>query len=384
MRIGIITFWQSNDNYGQILQCKALQQCLLELGHSPYLIKYDFENRRQKLSFKKLVKKILKFILIFPIIISHNRETKFSKRKQEQGSLNEKRKFIDFKNKYILSSHCVYHSLKELKQNPPLADAYITGSDQVWAQLLDNNENKVFFLDFGNRNTKRISYAPSFALEEYPRDLLGKLKNQLSIFDFISIREETGRRILGSIGVEADLVLDPTLLLTINSYQPLLKQQKFNNYIYIYSLNIQSPDEICFSQLLESISDKKIVVTTASGICQASEIFDNVLYDYSTIEDWLTNIRYADLFVTSSFHGIVFAIILHTNFVFVPLKGHWAKMNNRVLDLLNSIGLSDRCLFAKNDYKTIISQSINWRDVDCKLDHLRKKSVLFLNKALQQ
>ena len=40
MKIGIITFWQSNDNYGQVLQCFALQQQLIKLGHKPFLIKY--------------------------------------------------------------------------------------------------------------------------------------------------------------------------------------------------------------------------------------------------------------------------------------------------------------------------------------------------------
>ena len=40
MKIGIITFWQSNDNYGQALQCFALQKQLISMGHTPFLIKY--------------------------------------------------------------------------------------------------------------------------------------------------------------------------------------------------------------------------------------------------------------------------------------------------------------------------------------------------------
>ena len=40
MRVGIVTYWSSSDNYGQQLQCFALQKYLRSLGHDAYLIKY--------------------------------------------------------------------------------------------------------------------------------------------------------------------------------------------------------------------------------------------------------------------------------------------------------------------------------------------------------
>ena len=44
MRIGIVTFWQSGDNYGQQLQCWALQRYLKGIGHEPFLIRYLYKN----------------------------------------------------------------------------------------------------------------------------------------------------------------------------------------------------------------------------------------------------------------------------------------------------------------------------------------------------
>lgn len=41
MKIGIITIWQSNNNYGQLLQLWALQHYLKMQGHNPFLIRYD-------------------------------------------------------------------------------------------------------------------------------------------------------------------------------------------------------------------------------------------------------------------------------------------------------------------------------------------------------
>ena len=41
MKIGIMTFWWSEDNYGQLLQCYALQKYLHEIGHDAFLIRYN-------------------------------------------------------------------------------------------------------------------------------------------------------------------------------------------------------------------------------------------------------------------------------------------------------------------------------------------------------
>ena len=40
-KIGIMTIWWSKDNYGQFLQMFALQKALEQLGHSPFLIRYN-------------------------------------------------------------------------------------------------------------------------------------------------------------------------------------------------------------------------------------------------------------------------------------------------------------------------------------------------------
>ena len=44
MRIGIMTYWWSNDNYGQLLQCYALQKYLRNMGYDAFLIRYNHEN----------------------------------------------------------------------------------------------------------------------------------------------------------------------------------------------------------------------------------------------------------------------------------------------------------------------------------------------------
>ena len=63
MKIGIVTFWQTRDNYGQMLQCLALQYKLKGMGHDPYLIRYAHSEYQYSLRAKIVyaIKKILKF-----------------------------------------------------------------------------------------------------------------------------------------------------------------------------------------------------------------------------------------------------------------------------------------------------------------------------------
>lgn len=385
MRIGIITYWQSNDNYGQLLQCWALQQYLKRQGHEPFLIRYDMLNR--VLPHQKR-KKVLKVMLVYPVI----RYLLNRKKKRIQAQLwaeiskkNILRKFDEFRDNMVEQSPLLYSSLSELQSNPPQADVYITGSDQVWSQLLDIKENEVFFLNFGTAQTKRISYAASFGMEEYPKHLREVLSRNLQRFDKISVREKTGMKICADIGVSTQLVVDPTLLLPAADYRELSLKSKYSDYVYIYSLNISSSDEIYFEKIKEmaTAQDCKIVVTPATGCTIGAELFDEVTYDYATIPSWLSNIDNAKLVVTTSFHGIVFCILMHTPFVYIPLKGELSKMNNRAENLLSVVGLESRSAKSESGFEAVaLNRDIDWNVVDERIHQLRKDSYEFLRTSI--
>lgn len=388
MKIGIITFWESNDNYGQLLQCWALQQQLIKMGHEPFLIRYSMRNRIQLK--KPIGIRLLKAILVYPLlkkvfVILHKRRERKVRKNMEQK--NRMRDFDAFRRRYITCGTIIYNSLADLQQNPPEADCYITGSDQVWAQLLDNAENEVFFLNFGKTSVRRIAYAPSFSMVDYPNRLLTPLKNNLQRFDYLSVREMDGVKICRNAGRKVTKVVDPTLLLSRQEYLPLLLEQHHKTpYVYVYSLNISSPLEIRWEELsqLAKYQGKDMIVTTASGYIAGRELFEHVNYAYATIPQWLTYIRYADIVVTSSFHGIVFCILLETPFVYVPLKGKYASGNNRIFDLLEDVGLEKRILTDEVSYPDIFSFPINWETVEYRLCQLREDSIYFLQDALHE
>ena len=377
MKIGVITFWQSLDNYGQQLQCWALQQYLQKEGHDVFLIRYDFANRIIGKGIKNELKKNL---------IYHFLKITFLKLKDLFNKQKKKRGFPHFRRENIVVSKEIYKTFDELKNNPPLCDAYIVGSDQVWSQLLSIEENEVFYLNFGKKETKRISYAPSFALREYPIHLLPKLKEMLLNFNAISVRDDSSVKICESIGIEALKVVDPTFLLSGIDYNDLLKKETLyhkKRYAFIYSINIESPYELHFDELQNFCEHTGIecIATASSGYVPAKE-FLPVKYVYPTVDEWIILIKNASFVVTPSFHGIVFCLIMHTPFIYIPLKGRFSNGNDRVLSLLNDLSLGSCVWQEDQSYENMLSLQINWKTVDDKLRKMKEYSINFLKKSL--
>ena len=386
MKIGIITFWESSDNYGQVLQAYALQRVLKDMGHDPYQIRYSLKASSCSVNKQSIIKKIIKALLVYPVI--NKIRQKWINRYEDECKLlieqkNEVRQFRRFRNDNIKQSEIVYNSIDEIRSNPPQADCYLTGSDQVWTMLLGNEGNKAYFLDFGDRNIKRVSYAASFGRSQYPKELIPELKLQLQHFDSISVREKEGIDICKCVGMEAMHVLDPTLLLKKQDYLALGESIQKPG-IFIYSINIKESKELYWNQVKNYGHSKglSITVTTSSGNFSGREIFGDVDYLYATIPEWINCIKNANIVVTTSFHGVVFCLLMHTNFVYVPLAKEGSRGNGRVESLLSSLEIKDKICYKENDFYKTANNAIDWVLVDENLEKLRKHSIAFLYNSL--
>ena len=381
MKIGIITFWQSNDNYGQVLQCFALQQQLIKLRHKPFLIKYV---PLQKTVQTSIAEKLWKLIQIYPIFLKLR---KMQKAKQAKAFTlkNRQRKFDEFRVKHIITNGVIYHGLSDIQNNPPDSDCYICGSDQVWSMLLNNDENQAFYLNFGDKDTKRIAYAASFGRDVYPMELNGKLHDMLAKFNAVSVREKTGINICKKVGIQAVDVLDPTLLLSVKEYVRIIETPSVRGkYFYTYSLNITSEKDLCWKALLDyaNLRGFKSVSTTSSGYFVGKEICSNTEYVYATIPQWLGYIQNAEFVATTSFHGVVFCLIMHTNFIYFPLKGTHSRGNSRVVSLLDYLGLHEKIFDGNMTIKQCIERPIDWNKVRAKLNIRKNDSINFLENCL--
>ena len=172
MRIALLTIWHVG-NYGAELQAYATCRILTDLGHDVTIIDFR-ENESQNESFKSKLARC-----ISSCTLSHF-------------------KFSTFWKKYFPNKTRHYHSYEELKANPPEADLYLVGSDQVWNYKITAEKAEAFFLAFGTDKVKRASYASSFGMGEWnaSEQLTSVARQMLNKFSAVSCREASGVRIL--------------------------------------------------------------------------------------------------------------------------------------------------------------------------------------------
>ncbi|MBQ4516642.1 MAG: polysaccharide pyruvyl transferase family protein [Clostridia bacterium] len=346
MRIGIMTFhWATN--YGAVLQAYALSKALENKGHEVTIIDYYPEKYKKKWT---------------KVFFTYHPERIPASIKQ----LKKEKEIKTFRDEYLKKTK-YFSSAKELKQYVFDYDCYICGSDQIWnpsfVRYGDQGITLSYFLDFIPNGAKKISYAASFGVKEYPEDLKNKIKDQLVLFNAISVREETGLGILKDINIcDAQLVPDPTILLDASIYKKLLKEPKRSEkYDFVYMLHSRKADAI---PLLKKRKREGVMSVHCGNI---------------GIEDWLTEIYGADLVITNSFHGIVFSIIFEKNFAPILIKG--SGMNDRIITLLNKLGLSDRICEDLSEFK---NEPIDWKTVKKKLKEFSDVGYSYLNSVLSK
>lgn len=361
MKIGILTFWWSQDNYGQLLQCYALQKYLRDAGHDAFLIRYDSRNDFFRTPF------ILRYFkALNPVLLCKFLQHKInSKKLLEESKLND-RHFDDFREKYIVQSENVYTSYNQLKENPPEADVYIVGSDQVWNfslfKTVNNCKNLIhaYFLDFGSTQTKRISYAASWSCSDLRSDIIEKISPLLKNFDYVSVREKSGINLCRKCGYDtAEFRCDPTLLLTAENYRSLYKEnydtsKRKNPYLFLYMLNNTCDFDI---QKVYEFGERKnleIVYVTGNGK------IDRYEKTFATIPQWLSLIDNAEYVVTNSFHCCVFSLLFEKKFGVVPLTKTLAGMNSRIETLSEIFGIKSRWIMEdESGVFSVLEEEVN-------------------------
>lgn len=339
MKIGILSFWWSQDNYGQILQCYALQQFLIKMGHSPEHIKSYAMNKTMLSKIKYFCGIVLHGDLMLFIksqleIILKGRRINEKSCQSLNISTNINRGFDNFRNNNLVFSGKVnnYNDLDLISED---YDALIVGSDLVWG-----NPNKLYCLGFGPNNTKRIAFAASMGGKQiryrYQKYLYNKY---LRRFSYISLREEDGVEEIKKIGFpNAKCVLDPSFLLNANDYRILYNNTNVPNddYLFLYLLGTQIDVEVNHIYSWAKSKGLKVIYVASKGRN------DNYPHDNASIEQWLNYIDNAKYVITNSFHGIAFCIIFRKQFLFTPLSGLSERLNKRIYCILRKFKIDNR------------------------------------------
>jgi hypothetical protein len=362
LKVGIITFHAAS-NYGAVLQAFALQVFLKQAGHSPFFIDYHYGITQKGLR---------KYIARTP-----------RKTLSRWADVYRQYVFAQFRKQYLNLSDNSYLSADDLLENPPSADAYICGSDQVWnPSFLKNRKDELaFFLEFGAEEIRRIAYAASIGGSVIPDNWKNRFSQHLNRFNFVSVRENVAVTALSSLS-HTDIVWvpDPTLLLNREDYENNLTlnvREKSNVFSYILGRIvppsvIQIRDYVCELLAADYVETYKrdslgILVEGVPDPCR-----------------WISLLRSSQFVVTNSFHGTIFSILFKRPFIVLPLNGPSASMNVRIISLLSRFGLEDRFIteFDSRLISELCTNEINWDLVDNKINAFREVGAEFLSKAL--
>lgn len=355
MKIGVITHWRSDDNYGQTLQLFALQRILIKMGHAPFLIRYITNNGSFRWKLKKTVSNL-------PALVRN----KLTKGKKGKTISRGAQAFIS---ENINVSEIIYNH-KSLRSNPPDADMFIAGSDQVWNKL-----DGSYFLEFCKKTgVRKSSYAASFGGVEYTGLDAKYVKKWLADFDAVSVREAEGLALCHRLGInKAQLVPDPTFLLTSEEYKAIMCPSiNRNKYLLIYLLGSKISIDIDRVYAFAYQKGLEVVYVASQGMT------DDRDKTYPNIPQWLSLISAAEYVVTNSFHGTVFSLIFNRQFMSIPLLGSASKMNGRLETLLRRFGLERRL----TDNPSVLCDSIFYANFPKQLETYRKEGLDFLSRSI--
>lgn len=374
MEIGIVTFHASY-NCGSILQAMALKQILEKKGHKVEIINFSSEGQQKLYSvfYKKLtLKNIIKNFLCI------------------RGYSKIKKHYCQYK-EYITHAFLLkgdyFHSSNEIKKAHHQYDMLIAGGDQIWNVNCDDFST-VYFLDFDD-NTYKISYSPSLGATDITKSPRAQdYKNLLMKFNALSCREVNGKKWLEQLtGREVELIADPTMLLTEKDWEEKINhniEYPFaQEFIFYYAFSYSAENNKCVQRLAEEHNLKVVVIDAKQWFIKGLDRYKNfILCEQTGPEAFLNLMKDSKCVVTTSFHGTVFSLIFHKNFIYINNKNH-ELTDDRTSFLLKQMNLMDHYIFAEDVTWKKIMEPIDYGYVKKSIDTMKKKANNYLDNNIK-
>lgn len=370
MKIGIVTFWTSNDNYGQLIQGLALQHWLNQRDYSAEIIRYQphISPQEKGISNSKLTVSYISLYL-------RHKLTSYRIRIHQK---KYPRDFAAIRDMYMRFSKIISNE-EELRMFSSKYDILIAGSDQIWSRKTES-ENRYYSLGFCSHDTtKKIAYAASLGGKNVFTEQEIKWLSEL---DAIGMRESTGIEALkGYLDSTLHFVCDPSMLLKKTDYYRLfdIKGKRQRDTLFSYIINWEMNFDV---KMLPDIADNLGLALRYYG-AHGSELYPlrNRSRDYS-FTSWMSTLMTSSLVITNSFHGTLMSIIAEVDFVVIPLSGSSEGMNERFYSLLNKLGLEGRMANDIGEIESIAKSKIDWTETRSKVQEFRLASEDFLNNNL--
>ena len=387
-KIGVCACYNTK-NYGSMLQTLATCRMLEALGYDYEIINYT---RKPTLGL------ILRSLGRIP------EKMQIKKARSEQGKrmeaypdvksgIRERDRCFDiFMTGTFTKMSSAYDTFAQLQKAAREYDAVLVGSDQLW--LPQGYSTGFYTLMFVPDEIPKIAYATSFGVSEIPENKKRAARIFLNRIGYISVRELRGSQIVKELtGRDVPTVVDPTLLFDSAAWEKIIPRQsvsevKDKEYIFCYMLG-NNPEQ---RKAVKVISERKglpvVFIPHLDEFIESDVGFgDYELYHVGPAE-FINLIRHASYVCTDSFHGSVFSILHHKQFVtFNRFKdGSDSSRNSRIESLLEQTGLMSRRVNVGTDADILIKldAEIDYFHVDQLAAQMRERSVSYLKEALSE
>ncbi|HCM85013.1 MULTISPECIES: polysaccharide pyruvyl transferase family protein [Enterococcus] len=281
--------------------------------------------------------------------------------------------FKEFTEEFIKETSEVNQNTKDFSSFS-VYDLFIIGSDQVWNYDFDRF-SELDFVPYALSNQKVISYAASFGVSKIPSEMKSCYINGLNNLDTISVREQSGLEIVKElVSRDAQVVLDPTMLLSIKDWEVLMGKSKISlkgeKYILTYFLGNPSDEERLYIRQYAELNKLKIynLGDPSDDKCWVAGPIDFVKLIYN-----------AEAVFTDSFHACIFSIIFEKYFEVFDRNSNLESMNSRIDTLLTTFNLS----YQKHDFNQT-KRKIDYYSVNKILQRKKELSFVFLSEQIKR
>lgn len=368
MKIGILTF-HFGINYGGVLQCLALQNKLIGMGHDVEVINYIPTYFKHSSFFRIGGIRKEPFIALPKIYIKWKYSSKITT------------KFETFRNQYLKRSERV--DLSTISSIANKYDAIIVGSDQIWNP--SSHKDLIYFLGFKlNPKIIRISYAPCCAYNFVLNENKMQIKKALEKFDSISVRNiETYNFVKDNIGISAPILADPTLLYNFNEL--INNTDILESYILVYIIGkeIKGGHKMAINEIKKRYSNEKVYsIILSENHPQYFPWSDKTFYTADP-KDWVNLIANAKFVYTDSFHGVLFSLKFQK-----PFLAYYSEKNraSRFIDLKERYKLEQFIIEESNDIqkKKSLKNIPDYNMINRLINIHTLNSVNFIQKSLEK
>lgn len=360
MKIGILTYHQAQ-NYGALWQAIALRHVLSKLGNDVFFIDYvpEYRKRMYKLcdinqflssTWKKQIKYCIRFL---PYIW---------------------RKFVfhAFINKYI------YKYCQTINDR---FDCIIYGSDQIWRkQPYIEDYDSMYFGQNTIGTSSHISYAASLDTLPEEEEDIKRFCSLLKNIDRISVREKQTQMFLVQHGFRnVHFCLDPTFLINKAQWEQLVSPRRIIHKRYILLFDLLADCGVkafnCDDVRNFAKRNNAIVIKLRANL-HCTESLQGRLFE--SPEDFINLIRYAECVLTSSYHGLVFSVIMKR-----PVYCCFPTSNSRMESLMSVLQMQDRIIAPENPILPPSVEPIDFTIIEERIDAYRNSSLQYLQSIVK-